>query len=113
MTHSELVAHISTTPFQFENRDELLDAVDNALFDGGFVFHRDCLLVDCGRIDFYVSSGRVGIAVRTAGMSNEVLDHMWRYAAHPKVESLILITPRWSHTLPDKLAGKTVSVVKI
>jgi hypothetical protein len=61
------------------------------------------------RVDFFY--GGVAIEVKVDGSTSEVTAQLQRYALHPSVREILLVTTRSRHTVPAELGGKPVTVL--
>lgn len=75
----------------------------------GIAHVREAALGDAGRPDFLV--GRVAVEVKVGGSRTALIRQVQRYAAHPDVSEVVVVTTRLAHRLPATLAGKPVGVV--
>jgi hypothetical protein len=76
----------------------------------GAPVEREVVLSATDRPDLLV--GGVCVEVKVAGAASQVLAQLKRYARHPQVESLVLLTRRAQHRkLPAALDGKPLTVV--
>ncbi len=91
---------------------ELQDAIERVLVDAGYPVVREKRLSRKDRPDFYVEG--VAIEVKVDGSLTEVVRQLFRYADHPAVQALVLVTPRSSHTrVPSTICGKPTRLVHI
>jgi len=70
---------------------------------------REGTLGDVGRPDFLV--GRVAVEVKIKGSRTDLMRQVQRYASHPDVSEVLVVTTRLAHRLPATLAAKPVTVV--
>lgn len=90
---------------------ELHAAITTALTRAEILFSREVRLDDDSRIDFLVSEG-IGIEVKMNGSLAALTRQVARYAAHPTISTVIVVTTR--HALsrfPPTLSGKPIHVV--
>lgn len=80
--------------WRFTDTDEhaLQAGIDQALREAGYVPRREVILSPRDRIDFMI--GHLGIEVKVAGTAATVIRQLRRYAAHPDIDSLMLVTTR-------------------
>ena len=92
------------------HENELRDAV-RALFDkAGVSYEAEVGLDKQSRIDFVV--GQVGVELKVAESLAAVIRQLDRYAAHPRIGGLVLVTTRRRlQAVPASLHGKPVTVV--
>ncbi len=88
----------------------LQDAAAERLRATGAPVEREVMLSATDRPDLLV--GGVCVEVKVAGSAAQVLAQLRRYAKHPQVESLVLLTRRAQHRgLPTDVDGKPLTVV--
>lgn len=76
----------------------------------GAPVEREVVLSPADRPDLMVAG--VCIEVKVAGSASQVLAQLRRYATHPQVESLVLLTRRAQHRgLPTEIDGKPLTIV--
>ncbi len=99
MTLAAVTEALGRRRFLAASEAELQAALAAALVEGGFDVRREVRLSGRDRIDLLVD--RVGIEVKVDGASNAVLRQLGRYAAHPEVSALLLVTTdvRHAHAL--------------
>jgi predicted dehydrogenase len=73
-------------------------------------------LPGAGRIDFM--AGRIGIELKVKGSAAEVTRQLWRYAEHPELDGILLVTTKRTHAriaidAGSLLAGKPAHVLCI
>lgn len=90
----------------FGNESELQLAIAERFTQAGVAFEREVSLSRVDRIDFLV--GGIGIEVKTKGAENAIVRQLARYAQSPRVDALVLVTTRWTLSLPADLGGKPV-----
>lgn len=73
---------------------------------------RECRLSAQARPDFLVD-GRVVVEVKMRAAGSEVLWQLGRYAAHERVEAIVVVSPRFStlSRIPPVIHGVAVRVV--
>ncbi len=84
------------------------DGIEAALREAGIRFEREVRLGPGERIDFLVHGG-IGVEVKLRAGRSLVLRQLHRYAAHDRINALILVTstPRLTN-LPATFNGKPV-----
>jgi hypothetical protein len=93
--------------YLFNTERELQDGIGVVLENARIDFTREVELSEDDRIDFMV--GSVGIEVKIKGTANALLRQLHRYAQHPEITALIVVTTRVRHfDLPKELSGKPV-----
>lgn len=92
---------------QFASRTEsqLQSAIEECLKQNGIAYQREFRLTEKDRPDFIV--GKVAIEIKIDGSCSEVIRQLYRYAQHPDVEEILLITTCAKH-LRIKPATKNV-----
>lgn len=99
--------------YSFQNERELQDGVAAALFDNQVQFARECALGKLDRPDFFLPHSGMVIEVKIKFPRSQVLRQLLRYAAYPQVQSILLITSRSCHAMPDQLNAKPVLILNI
>lgn len=108
-TAAEIIACIESHRFDTSVEERLQNGIEEALTRGEIAFTREHRLDDRSRVDFM--AGSVAIEVKIDGPASAVLRQLHRYAGHPQVEVLLLVTTKARHTsMPPELAGKPVFV---
>lgn len=97
--------------FRYCDETDLQVGLDGALRNLGYDALREVILSPTDRIDFLIDG--VGIEVKVKGPSAAVTRQLARYAEHPEIEALILVTTRLRHQPPRELNGKPVLVVAL
>lgn len=112
VTGAELAAHLEANRFHYADEEQLQEAIETALARGGYSYQREVKLDIHGRIDFLVE--RVGIEVKVAGSTAEVLRQLRRYTRSEAIDEILLITTRLRHTqLSDAELAKPLTVVAL
>ena len=97
--------------FMFSTEVELQDQIALALAQGKEPFEREFALTRRDRPDFYLPGGIV-LEVKTAEATTSILRQLKRYADHPQVTEVVLVSSR-PHNLPPALSQKPVSNVSL
>ena len=95
--------------YVYASEDQLQQQLADVLAAAGLRVHREVRLTEHERIDLMV--GDVGIEVKVKGQRTP-LRQLGRYAEHPSVQGLLLVTTR-AATLPATLRDKPVAVVSL
>ncbi|WP_214565925.1 hypothetical protein [Aliiroseovarius lamellibrachiae] len=96
-------------PLPVSTEAAMQDAVEQALTDHAFPFERELRMGSSNRIDFMVQGG-IGIEVKTRCARRQIHRQLARYADHPDVNALILVTGTFTG-LPVTLNGKPLFLV--
>lgn len=95
-TPETVVAALRATQFTYRDEDALQAGLAAALDDASIPNTREVRLgAGVGRID--LMAGPVGIEVKVAGSVGAVVRQLERYAAHPDIEHLVLVTTEPQH----------------
>lgn len=104
-----IVAAVNRWRFSVASEAELQMAVATALAKSAIPYQEQVVLAPGDRIDFLV--GDVGVELKTKGGVTAVTRQLHRYAQHPRVASLILVTTMMRmNAVPDEVSGKPVRV---
>lgn len=90
--HEQLVDILGAYRFNFVGERQLQDGIEAVLQQESIAARREVRLSGRDRIDFL--TGGVGIEVKTAGSSANLLRQLARYAEHDEIRSLIVVTNR-------------------
>ena len=109
---TQLYAALAERRPQIPSERALCDAIDRVLFGLGYTFEREFHLDARDRPDFVVGLVPVvAIEVKVKGSLAELTRQIHRYAQHPDVSGILVISTRSDHQrLPDSLGGKPVAV---
>lgn len=102
--------------YQFIQHDEhaLYAGLSHVLGEAGFLFEREHRLDGKSRVDFYLPSPRLVIEVKVQGSPAAVLRQLTRYASHPTVDAILLITTLAKLArIPDSIGGKPAGAFRI
>lgn len=100
--------------FRWHTEADLQAGLAGALTDAGFTVEREVRLSAHDRVDLMVGTVAVEVKVAKgrAAVANAVASQLARYAAHPEVSALVLVTTTVRHkAMPAVMNGKPVSVV--
>lgn len=95
-------------PLSFEKATQA--ALETALTDAGYQYRREVPLGGGDVVDFLV--GPIAIELKVKGHAKQIYRQLLRYASHPEVEALVLLTARAMH-LPATLEGKPARIVSL
>ena len=100
--------------YRYSNEIEFHAGIEKVLTDAGYTAQREVRLGPPDRIDFLMHWG-LGIEVKIAGQPGDVWRQLERYAASPRVSSLLLVTTRVRHVrgLPASVGGKPLGALLI
>lgn len=111
MTGQQVADILRKYKFRTQNEDELQQAIAIVLSAERVKFEREVVLSSIDRIDFMLPAG-IGIEVKVAGSSENVLRQLHRYAKIEAVKELILVSKRFqAGRQPHDVGGKPVHVV--
>ncbi len=93
---------------------DLQDSIEMVLRDNGFGVERECRLSPRDRPDFLVD-GCVAVEVKMRASGSAVLSQLVRYAAHGRVQAVVVATPRLSSLsgIPAEILGVAVRMVAL
>lgn len=115
VTAAALAKVITGHRYSYANEAGLQAAIAAVLTQAGHQVRREVPLNDRDRIDLAVGPEAgpwIGVEVKLAGSPVVVARQLQRYAHHPNIAALLLITRRPAHReLPAELGGKPVTVV--
>lgn len=95
--------------FHITDEAELQEAIAEALTAEGVPFVREHSLGG-DRVDFFLDG--LALEVKTQGSAPRVFAQLARYAEHPSVESVVLVTSRRSHArIFGPVNGKPLTVI--
>ncbi|XTZ13879.1 hypothetical protein ACQSSU_20495 [Micromonospora echinospora] len=95
--------------YRYADEYELQDGIDQVLRTAGIVPVREARLAGRDRVDLLLPDG-IGVEVKVDGQAGAVRRQLARYASHPSVRVLLLVTTRARHLqgLPAEIAGVPV-----
>lgn len=110
-SHSQIAELLAGYRFNFASERQLQDGIEGVLAQHSLDFEREVRLGPHERIDFMVDD--VGVEVKVAGSSVDLLRQLARYAEHDRVSSLIVVTnaSRLACVEQAEFGEKRVSVV--
>lgn len=103
--------------FQCAHEFVLQEGIARVLAREGIAYQRERQL-GRDRVDFFVGSEPfpegIAVEVKIDGSLSEVTRQLHRYAAHPDVVALVLVTTRSLHCrMPREMRGKPLAVVHL
>jgi hypothetical protein len=102
-TTAELAAAIAKLvreqKFRYRNEIELHRGLSMLFTLAGLSVEQEVMLTPADRIDFLILG--VGIEVKVKGSTPRVADQLRRYAQHPRIQQLVLVTSRGKHRSLD------------
>lgn len=105
----ELLGIIAGYQYAFSGERALADALEDVLVGAGLGPERELRLDERSRLDLFVDG--IAIEVKVDSDAAEVYRQLRRYAAHERVEGIILVTSRVRHSwIPDEIDGVPVRV---
>ena len=104
-----IVTILRGQPYPVSTEAAMQDAVECRLQDFDVPYEREVRMGPNSRIDFMVVGG-IGIEVKTRCPRRQIHRQLTRYAEHPDVTALILVTGTFTG-LPETLNGKPVYMV--
>ena len=107
----EIAAHISRHRFVYADERQLQEGLA-ALLEPDHVVEREVRLNARDRLDLLVDD-TLCIETKIAGTPRSVRAQIDRYAQHPDVKAILLITSRVRHSLPREINGKPVVVAML
>lgn len=107
----QLVSALGKYRYLVGSEAELQNAVAIALKDAGVVFDRERGL-GRDRVDFFAQG--VAIELKIDGSLSDVTRQLHRYAQHPEVTAVLLVTTRMLHDrMPREMCGKRLRVLRV
>ncbi len=97
--------------FNFSNEKELQDGIEQMFAAEGIVAVREASLNKADRIDFLV--GDIGIEVKVGHSFTDVIRQLHRYAQVDAIQTLVLVTTRLQHQMPDDINGKALITINL
>lgn len=125
---AKVVERIQSVRFNYTCEVDLQEGLAALLSVRDFTVSREFRLTAADRIDLFVAlqvqppppaeilrptGPGIGVEVKVQGAGSAIVRQLERYAAHPKILALVLVTNRASHDVPPSLNGKPVVVVRI
>ena len=112
VTPKGLCRLIHSARFRYSGEDDLQAGIEQLLAGDGIVFKREVPITKRDRIDFLLKEPGIGIEVKVDGSLSSVIRQLFRYAEHPDIKDLILVTTRMKHSsIPDSANGKPLYLV--
>jgi hypothetical protein len=99
----------------FHSEKELQDAIESALAKNMIAFRREPILTKRDRPDFFLTVTGTVIEVKIKGSASDVALQVLRYASHPDVKEIVIVTTKFQHLakLPRIVNEKPIYVVVI
>lgn len=112
-TADHLARAIETRRFRVTDEAQLQADLAEAFGADGLEVTREHRLNDADRPDFFADG--VAIEVKVQGSPAAIMRQLFRYAQHPTVERVLLVTPvvKLAVMVPADMAGKPVAVVLV
>lgn len=111
MTPEELSGILRARRYNVTCERELQEAVESILLQASVKFVREYRIGPKDRVDFMVDPG-IALELKVGGRPAQLVEQLQRYAMHPDVTSVILMTTRMTHCcMPSTLAGKSVKTL--
>lgn len=108
----EIADVIGSTGYRYARETELQQGIEKRLRGADYDVRTEVRLSGRDRIDFLVSE--VGIEVKVRGSRDALVRQLIRYAAHPQIAELLVVTTRvHHHGIPTVLGGKPVQLLQI
>lgn len=103
---------LSSYRYSFQSETELQEGIEKVLIPL-IEYKREYSLGEAGRPDFFLPSIGVAIEVKIKFSRSEVLRQLHRYAKCEQIKSLILVTSRSCHGVPEYLNSKRVYALNV
>lgn len=115
MTVSEIVKTLSGFRYRFCNEYQLQDGVEAVVRASGWEYVREFKLSAHDRPDFWFPSSGVAVEIKVDGSTASVIRQIHRYAQHPEVRGIILISSRARHifAIPENISGIPVEALHV
>jgi hypothetical protein len=114
VTPKRLCRLIHSARFRYSGEMDLQAGIGQLLSGEGIAFKREVPITKKDRIDFLLAEPGIGIEVKVDGSLSSVIRQLFRYAEHPGIMDLILVTTRMKHMpLPESANGKSLYLVYI
>lgn len=108
-----IVAALRAHRYRFSNEKELQDGLEQVLEKAGVRFEREARIAPGDVPDFMLEDG-LAIEVKVDGSISAVTRQLHRYAQHPRVNAVLLVTSRLAHDrMPPFMNGKPVRVLAL
>lgn len=109
-TIDEVLTELRAHGYRFACEKDLQSGVETVLKRRRWTYAREHQLTSRDRPDFFLNS--IALELKIKGSLTEVTRQLHRYAQHPSVEAIILMTSRSRHRgVPRVLNEKPVHVV--
>ncbi len=109
---ARLLEALRSNRFSFSSEDGLQRGIALALQGARIPYEREVRLSATDRPDFMVQG--IAIEVKIDGSANALLRQLHRYASHPRVTAIVVVTNRARLTSqPPNINGRPVHVVSL
>lgn len=113
MTVARISHLLSQHHFSCSDESQFQAGIEQVLVGAGIKFVREFRLSPSDRVDFMVDDG-LAVEAKVQGSFSEVIRQLHRYAQHPEVREVLLVTTRSQHRhMPTAMSGKPVHVVHL
>lgn len=102
---------LSQFRFNYTSEAELQLGIAQVLSASHFQFERE-VLIQLGRLDFLVD-GEIAIETKIGGSVVALMRQVARYATDDQIASILVVTDRAKHNLPESFNGKPVMVLSL
>jgi len=110
MTADGLAKFLRSRRFRLNTERQAQDGIETELTLAGIVFERECRLSAADVVDFLVDG--IALEVKISGGTLEIYRQLERYAAHDRVQSIILAS-NVATTMPELIKGKPTHFVNL
>lgn len=108
---NQIGSSICSRRYRFSDETMLQNGIAKVLAEDGIAFEREYPL-GRDRVDFFVQG--IALEVKVDGSLSEVTRQLHRYAQHPDVQIVALVTTKSQHCrMPSEMAGKPVRVIHL
>ena len=106
----KVISTIQSHRFRYSEEEDLQEGIAAVLTAAGLDVQREVHLDERDRIDLLV--GSIGIEVKVAGSAEDAFRQLARYARHPEIEHLVLVTSQYQR-LVKEVAGKPLTTISL
>ena len=110
MTAEGLCGFLRSRRFRLNTERQVQDGIDAELARAGIAFERECRLSAADVVDFLVEG--IALEVKISGGTLDIYRQLERYAAHDRVQSIILAS-NVATTMPEEIKGKPTHFVNL